>query len=170
MDNTEAAGIQDELDELMSSAVKQKIKPVGTLEDLDDLLASAVAQRDEAKAGVVMREKLKKGGISAAERLETEARIREWEMRHVWNTTANVAVFEHVSCACGFYAEVFSHLMHRQTHKHLANTTRLIVADVWAAGVPQIVAKQHSEVDICSECAAGKGWDMEGAEVMEWTA
>lgn len=174
MNNIEVE-LNDELDELMMAATAQKKvaaepKRVGTLDDLDDLLASAVAQRDEIQATKSMREKLKRGKMTSDERHEIEAKVREWESRNVWNTVANVAVFEHISCECGFYSEVFSHLMHRQVHKHTANTTRLIVADTMAEGVPQIVAKQNSDVGMCSECAAGKGWDLESGEVMEWTA
>jgi len=173
MNTSEAITIQNELDDLLASAQGQKAKPQTKAEafaDLDDLLASAVAQRDEVQANKNNRERLKRQSISAAERAEIEAKVREWESRNVWTTLANVAVFEHVSCDCGYYVEVFSHLMHEQKHKTTVGLTRLIVADTMA-DAPQKVAKQYSNVSVCCECAGTKGWDTENVEEeMTWEA
>jgi len=176
MANAETHPLIDELDALMEESKGLKLvsvaksKPKNDFSDLDELLSESLAIRDEANLNKVLREKLKKGRMSSEEKQETEAKIRKWESRHVWDTVANVAVFEHVSCKCGYYNEVFSHVMHKQVHKHEAKTTRLIVADTIVPDVPKIAARQTSDVDICSECAATEGWDMESTEVIEWRA
>lgn len=175
METETAITIQGELDDLMASAIAQKAKPQTKAEafaDLDDLLASAVAQRDEVTANKANRERLKRQNISAVERAEIEAKVRAWESRNVWTPTANVAVFEHASCECGYYVEMFSHLMQQQKHKVTVGLTRLIVADTLAEGVPRKVARQYTTVSICPECATGNGWDMEAEqeEGLSWDA
>lgn len=140
------------------------------LSSLDDLLSESLAIRDEAQATKAMREKLKRGGMPAAERAEIEAKVREWEARKEWLPVATVAVFEHMSCDCGYFSETFSHVMHKQTHRQKSNLTRYVQATTVLPDLPQLVAKQHHEVSICAECATEKGWNLEQAIDIEWEA
>lgn len=128
------------------------------LESLEALLGESMAIKAEDSAAKALQEKLKRQNLSKADREETERLVRAWQARVEWRTTANVAVFEHVSCECGFYSEAFSHFMHNQTHRHNARQKRLVVADELDASLPKEVAIQTSSVPVCGECAERKGW------------
>ena len=167
--------LNSELDEMIQqtavSVVGHPLRREAEVDELDQLLAESVMIRDEAVATKNLREQLKrKAKMTGEERREIESKIREWEARNVWDTKAVVAVFEKVSCDCGFYTEVFSHLMHRQVHKHTPATTRMVVTETFDDGLPKEVARQISHVFICAECGPDKGWKMDDAEVMEWNA
>lgn len=159
----------DELDQLLveSKQAKQKLP---AFSDLDDLLAESISIREEAKAVGDNREKLKRQNLKPDERAEIEAKVREWEARNLWTPVAVVAVFERVMCSCGYFTDAFSHMMHKQVHKHQKQTTRLIRDDEVPGNLPRIVARQVAEVEICAECADTKGWNLNEAEEIEWQA
>lgn len=141
---------------------------------LDALLSESIAIRNEGEATKAMRKKLAAGGMQPTERAEIEAKVREWEARKEWLPVANVAVFEHMTCECGFYSETFSHIMHKQTHREKRDLSgnslvRYVQATVML-NAPKLVAKQYHEVSICAECAGGKGFDLENAVAIEWEA
>lgn len=156
-----------ELDALL--AKPEKPAQTSPLLDLDSLLAESIASRDAAAQVKADRERLKKGRMSREEADDTLARIRQWEARNEWKPLATAAVFEHTTCECGYYSEVFSHLMHRQKHKHSAGLTRLVMADTILEGLPKETIIQHFSVTICAECAKEKGWDTEHP-AEEWEA
>lgn len=144
---------EDEKDELAELLAASLPPPSSDLDDLDALLDESVALRDEAASMKSARDRLKRGNLPREDRLETEALIRSWEARRVWETLSEVAVWEKTECACGAVHLNFSHLMHQQRHRHQPGTTRLIKADEWDEALPTIVAHQELTVPICVACA-----------------
>lgn len=138
--------------------------------ELEALLSESIAIRNEVAQAKALRSKLARGGMAPSEKEETEAKLREWEARKEWTTIANVAVFERMTCDCGFYSETFSHILHKQTHRQKAGLVRWVQAKTIHADLPKLVAKQCHEVSICAECASDKGWDLENAVEIEWEA
>jgi hypothetical protein len=153
----------EELNELLTVSTR-----AATTDDLDALLQESVALREEEQATRKLREDLKKGRMSKAEKEETERKIREWEARRVWNTLANVLVWDRIVCDCGHEVLVFSHLMHMQEHREIA-ANRTVIAEETVPGLPNLIAKQTIEVPVCECCAAGKGFDLK-REDMAWVA
>jgi len=167
---TQTPVILDELNQLLAESARKPKPPKPKFDDLDDLLAESLSIQSEAGAYAANRERLKRANLKSEEREAIESKVREWESRNVWTTTAIVAVFERVTCSCGYYTDAFSHMMHRQTHKHQRASIRLIRDDNVPAGLPKMVGRQHAEVEICAECASEKGWDMDNLEEIEWQA
>lgn len=142
--------------------------PTG-LESLEALLGESIALKRQDVEAKALQERLKRQNLSKAEREATEALVRAWQARVEWRTVANVAVFEHVSCACGYYTEAFSHFMHRQRHRQASGRERLIVADTLDPGMPKETAVQYASVPICGTCAGDKGYNLE-KPTHEWEA
>jgi hypothetical protein len=154
----------DALDDLLEESIG-----ANPLDDLDSLLDESLQLRNEAAAIANARERLKRQNIDITERRETEALIRSWEARRVWLTVANVTVWEHHVCDnCGHEHKSFSHVMHKQTHRDNGKTIRIVKADAWADGVPNLVALQEMTTPMCPDCAEEFGLDITKGEV-EWT-
>jgi hypothetical protein len=162
----------DELDQLLaeSKAAAKKKPAAADLGELDDLLKESISLRDEEVATKLNRERLKRQNLSSDERREIESKVREWEARNLWNPVATVAVFDRTYCACGCYVQTFSHLMHKQMHKTDPTLSRMVMTDTTLEGKPRMVAFQDFEVELCDECAAEKGWDLENAVEVAWDA
>jgi hypothetical protein len=58
--------------------------------------------------------------------------------------------------------------MHKQTHRDNGKTIRIVKADAWADGVPNLVALQEMTTPKCPDCAEEFGLDITKGEV-EWT-
>lgn len=161
-----------ELDDLLEQSTAKPPKasaPVPViLDELQDLLDESLALKQEEAAIKFLREKQKRGGGTAQERAEDEARIREWEARREWDTKANVAVFEVRECSCGTVETIYSHLMHWQQHKE-KRISRSVRAHQQIAALPNMIAKQQVKVDCCSKCAELKGWDLKGEATFMWS-
>lgn len=137
-------------------------------DELNALLADAM---QNSKAGLEVkaaREKLKKGGLSAAEREADAARIAEWESKHEWRAEANVALFIETGCDdCGTYSQAFSHYMQRQAHRHLRESRRWVTTDRIMSDLPNEVVIQTKMTAMCEDCAPAKGWLIEQATKWE---
>lgn len=160
----------DELDSLLAESIGKQKPTKPAFDDLDDLLAESISIRDEASANASNRERLKRANLGAIEREAIEAKVREWESRNVWTPLATVAVFERVTCTCGYFTDAFSHMMQQQKHKHQQATTRFIRTDEVVGNLPKKLVYQHAEVEICAECASSKGWEINELEIIEWQA
>jgi hypothetical protein len=136
------------------------------LADLDALLAESVKQRNEAQVAKAAKDRLRKGGQSARERAEDQARLQAWEAAHEWVARANVAYFERAVCACGQEASLFIGLMQRREHRHLKATMDWILVQAATANLPNEVARRTRHVNVCMACAPQKGWQLAG--VVEW--
>lgn len=153
-----------ELDALLQTQAEL----LGIEDDLDSLLSESIALRDEAAATKGLREKLKRGGLAAAERAEIEASIRDWEARREWDTIANVAVWEKHECQCGGVNMYFSHVMHKQQHKE-QSVIRYVATDKVLLDLPNLVAVQGMTTPMCPGCADREGFDLT-KESLQWEA
>lgn len=138
-----------------------------SLSDLDALLKESVATRNETVAAKAAKERLRKGGQSARERAEDQARLTAWEAAHEWVNRANVAYFERTVCQCGAVTQLFIGLMQRREHRHLRATMDWKAAATSLAGLPNEVAHRTRQVGMCAECASVKGWATEVAYAWE---
>ncbi len=149
---------------------KPKGKPaqVDGFDELEELLSESINLKNEDARIKADRALLKRrGGVSAEDRAETEARVRAWEARRVWEALANVTVFEKHNCACGSVHKVFSHSMQQQRHREQPGTTRLIKTDEFLLNLPNLVAMAEFDVPMCADCAESKGVDIT-KEDFEW--
>lgn len=154
----------DALDDLMQESLEEPSS--GDL--LEDLLSESLVQVREQREAKAAKDRLKRGGLSAQERLEDEARIRAWEAAHEWKAEANVSLFIRYICACGSHREVFSGLMQREQHRHLTNHAKRWVAVPSAkADLPNEVLIKEQHMPLCYSCAEVKGWDLTKATVWE---
>jgi len=133
---------------------------------LESLMSESMAQRREEAEARESRERLKRGGLSSAERKADAERIAAWEARHEWEGVANVATFTRHRCMCGAEHMIFTGLMQRQVHRHLKMSQRWTAVDAAKADLPNEVAIRTSQSPVCKECALGKGWDL--ATATEW--
>lgn len=156
--------VEEANDEGDAVAEEQAAAP-DALPDLDDLLSQSVAARKESIEAKAARERLRRGGLSARERAEDQARLAAWEAAHEWSAAANVALFGVQVCACGEEHSLFLGLMERQTHRHLKGTQRWVKAETSKAALPNEVCYRKAEVAMCAACCTDKGWPWEQATV-----
>jgi hypothetical protein len=132
------------------------------LDELDALLGESLDIKRTNDAARSAKERLKRGGMSAQEKAETEALIRQWELAHEWKAEANVALFSMQMCKCGLSHTGFMRLMTRLRHRHLAHAAmRWLPAEVSQASLPNETVFSVSKVPMCIGCADAKGWSME---------
>lgn len=144
------------------------VAPASDFDDLNALLGEAMAATKETEQAKLARERLKRGGLSAAEREADAARIADWEARHEWRAEANVALFVEITCeTCNTYSTSFSHFMQRQVHRHLRDSQRWTTVDNCKADLPNEVVLQKKLTAMCDECAPAKGWLLESATTWE---
>lgn len=138
--------------------------------ELDELLAKKIHEA-QAKGALqdkvaAARERLKRGGTSAAERAEDLARIARWESLYEWKDDANVALYHRFVCSCGAHSTVFEAMMRKQQHRHLRDSRRWVKADTWLPDLPNEVAVRRTETPICPKCSESKGFGFRN--VTEW--
>jgi hypothetical protein len=137
------------------------------LPDLSDLLAESLTSARETAAAKASRQRLAKGGLTAAEREADAQRIREWEAKHEWEAAANVALFHIFECGCGSSAKIFEGMYRRETHRHLKHgAARHVAVESAKADLPNEVAVRVTETAVCGKCMDEKGWDLTNAT--EW--
>ncbi len=173
--NTTGTPVADDFEDL-EQQLAQEAAPQNqgfvddTFSELDELLAKKIhdAQAKQALQGKVAaaRERLKRGGTSAAERAEDLARIARWEALYEWKDDANVALYHRFSCACGAHSTVFEAMMRKQQHRHLRDSRRWVAADSWSPDLPNEVAIRKTSTPICPKCSEGKGFGFRN--VTEW--
>lgn len=155
-----------ELDALIAEDVAGK-PPVAAddMSELDDLLEEAMAGQRDAAAAKAARERLKRGGLSAAERAEDAARIAAWEAAHEWEAVASVAVWHQLRCSCvtAMSVTVFQGLFTRETHRRLKALQRWRRVEAADAKLPPETAIRVVPVPMCAACSEGKGWSFDNA-------
>ena len=139
-------------------------------DDLEALLGEAKAAERDAREAKDARERVKRGGLTPAQRAEDEARLREWEARHEWRAVANVAQFERHRCACGRQQTIFRQLMQKQQHRHLRDSVRYVQVDAQIAALPNEILVQKWNTPMCTECAPRVGFDFKTLPVKEYVA
>jgi len=168
---TKSVGVDgfEELEAMLTKRGEPKPGPESSdLDELDALLADSMKMRDEDEQMKKDRLLLKRrGGVSADERAETEARIRAWEAKRVWKAMANVTVFERQTCKCGECTISFSHSMQAQVHRDQPGTTRVIKTDEFITDLPNQVGFADFDVPLCAKCAWSKGVDLR-KEDFQW--
>lgn len=156
----------EELQGLLQAAVKPEPDPFA---DLDDFLAGVEAKAAEDKSIKASREFLKKGGLTQEQRRETEAKIREWEARRVWQTVANVGIWDqHVCENCGHTHRMYSHVMAKQVHR-TTGSPRMVMVEDWDETLPYLVGLQKSTTPLCIDCIEEFGMSFDTVEVT-WDA
>jgi hypothetical protein len=136
----------------------------GSIPDLDDLLGTAKAEAKDKAEAKAARQRLVKGGLSDREREEDLARLREWESRNLYKPVANVACFIESSCTkCGDYTYLFTGLMERQVHRHVATTQRWLKTDIIKTDLDNEVMVREQTTPFCVECMADVGFTFNNA-------
>ena len=144
------------------------------LDDLDSLLNESVKLRDEAREAKAAADRLKRryasgSGRTAEEVAEDEARVREWELRHNWEATANIALWERHRCVnCGRQQTIFRQMMLKQRHRVFPDTVRWQQTDETVDGLPAENLVQKWEVGMCTNCAGEFGFGFQDVPVGEW--
>lgn len=161
----------------MSQPLPATSDPQADFADLDALLGESVAQRDAEREAKAARERLRKrssgSGRTPEEIAADEARVRDWEMKHDWQATAAVALFEKHKCVnCGRGHTIFRQLMLKQQHRVFPDTTRWQQVDEIAeqyADLPKEIQVEKWEAGMCTNCAGEFGFDFQLTAVSEWT-
>jgi hypothetical protein len=152
------------LDQLLAESQAGKVQ---ALPSLSDLLSESLADTKSAIAAKSARQRLARGGLSAAKREADAQRIREWEAKHEWEDVSNVALFRIYKCGCGSTCEIFEGMYRRQAHRHLKHgAQRHLACEVADAKLPNEVATRTSQTEVCGKCMDAKGWDFTHAT--EW--
>lgn len=135
--------------------------------DLDDLLAESVEQQKRAKQHRDDLKALRKrdSGLDEAERKRAAARVLEWEITHVWVTTARIHRFDvHTCTKCMSQHSIYTGEWLQQEHKalHCKRLVRLpSVHDIHALSdmvrftldkLPVYRLDFPREVDQCPQC------------------
>lgn len=147
---------------------------VDSLNDLESLLMESVAIRDEEREAKAAQERLRKrsgSGRTPEEIAEDEARVREWELKHQWEATAAVALFEKHKCTnCGRSQTIFRQLMLKQKHRQFADTWRWQQVDQIPedSQLEAEIQVQKWETGMCTLCSHEFGFDFKQAKVSEW--
>ena len=155
-------GVEDELDALLTPE-----PPDDEVDPLDELLAESMATVKDQLEAKLARERLKRGGNTAAQQAEDAERIRRWELANEWQAVANVALFERHRCNCGRQQTIFRQLMQRQQHRYLRDSTRWQAVEAINAELPKEVVVQKWATPMCTECSPQSGFVFE--HVTEWT-
>jgi hypothetical protein len=136
---------------------------------LDDLLAESLGIADEAQFISAARARLGRkdsGGLTEVERRELQERVKQWELTHLWQAQASVALFDKVKCnGCGEVHETFVRFMLRCTHRKEEGSVRWVAVKEYDFSLPREVVFQSREVGMCSGCACFEGFNLgEGEE------
>lgn len=150
----------NELDQLLAESKPPR-------DELADLLSESMAIKEEEAHIKYLRERTKRGGLTAEQAREDEARIREWEAKREWKITANVGVFELHECSCGNTTSTWAGLMHAREHRTM-KVTGYVRASAQIASLPNLVAAQIVKVDCCPACASKHGWDLDKEVDIVW--
>lgn len=135
-----------------------------SLPDLDDLLGTAKAEAKDKAEVKASRNRLAKGGLTDREREEDLARLREWEARNLYKSVANVACFTESCCErCGDYTYLFTGLMERQAHRHVATTQRWLATKVAKTGLDNEVMVTRQTTPFCLACMTEVGFTFNNA-------
>ncbi len=150
--------VRTSLDELLSESMS-----------LDDLLTESLGIADEAQFVAAARARLGRkdsGGLTEAERRELQERVKQWELTHLWQAQASVALFDKVKCnGCGEVHETFVRFMLRCTHRKEQGSVRWVAVKEYDFSLPREVVFQSREVGMCSGCACFEGFNLgEGEE------
>lgn len=139
----------------------------GELDDLDQLLEESMAPMRAKQETKAFRDQLARGGLSKAERLAIEAKVREWEARVEWEPQANVALFFEQRCKCGQVSLMFGGLLERQIHRRVKSTQRWVSTTVNRLKLPNEIAMQELPTPMCFVCCDGKGYDWGTAKYLD---
>ena len=92
-------------------------------------------------------------------------------MKHDWQATAAVALFEKHKCTgCGRSQTIFRQLMLKQQHRTFPATTRWQQVDEIAdSELPREIQVEKWETGMCTNCAGEFGFDFRQVAVSEWT-
>lgn len=151
----------NELDSLLAESVEG-------LDPLDALLAESMETVKQNKEAKLARERLKRGGQSAAQIAEDAERIRQWELAHEWTIVANVAFWERHECdGCGHHQTIFRQFMHRQVHNRMAKTERWVEADKMSAEHPSETLVQKWSTPMCPRCCEQQGFPFRNVQEMK---
>ncbi len=154
----EPAEPEQSLDALLEESVE---------DDLDALLNESTALVQESRLARAVKDRLKRGGQSARERAEDEARLAAWQAKHEWEAVGNCALFNRFACACGEVRDVFAGLMLHERHRHVRTGFRWRAVEASQANLPNEVAVREHATPICFTCAPTKGWDMAKATIWQ---
>lgn len=156
-DLDEAAAEDPQAEVSLDELLEESVAAAGGM-SLDDLLEESMTSVREATQAKAARDRVKRGGQSAAERAEDMARIAAWEAAHEWKAEANVALFHNFNCKCGVRTSVFEGLFTRESHKVLSVSQRWRRVEASQANLPNEVAFRDIEKPMCTDCAESKGW------------
>lgn len=157
---------EGELDELLEESLGLK---AGSVElSFDELLAESMQAVSEEQKVKELKAKLARdsGGLNPLEREELQARIDAWEMVHVWQREASVAVFHRQVCkGCGHSHEVFKHFMIRCSGRKDSSVQRWYGVREYDWHLPREVIFTEGQVPLCAECACFEGFNLGEGEV-----
>lgn len=171
-DYTEEDDLRERQEELCEAAREDEPSLDDLLNEsmsLDDLLAESLGIVDEAQFISAARARLGRkdsGGLTESERRELQERVKQWELTHLWEAQASVALFDKVKCnGCGEVHETFVRFMLRCTHRKEQETVRWVAVKEYDFSLPREVVFQSREVGMCSGCACFEGFNLgEGEE------
>lgn len=134
---------------------------------MEELLQEALQEAAVEKHAKAARDRIKRGGQSAAQIAEDAERIRLWELAHSWTAVANVALFERHECmGCGKHQTIFRQLMSHEVHRTMKATERWVAVEAAKADLPNEVAVQKWEAPMCPACSPKMGYVFRN--VKEW--
>lgn len=158
--------LEDDSDEALTDLLEGLMEADEAEADpLDALLEESMGAVREAKEAKAARERVKRGGQTAAEQAEDAERIRRWELANEWKAVANVAVFGRHVCSCGHVSLSFSQLMVRQQHRHLRDSQRWQASTKNSAGLPSETVIRERAVLMCGDCAPVHGFNMQNPTI-----
>lgn len=128
---------------------------------LDALLDESLKQASDSVAVKAGRKRLQDKRLPNRERLEIEAKIKEWELAREWLPAASVHIFNTQTCTnCGNVNATYAGLFQRQIHR--SSKIMRWVLDVNGSGNNDGLPKEHkdalTEVPVCIECCATQGY------------
>lgn len=154
----------DALDELLNSPVREandegdavateQAEEDPLLDPLDELLAESLAPIKAKMELKNLRAQLART-VSARERLEIEAKVREWEARVEWDSQATVALFTRQACmSCCSVTATFSGLLTRQQHRVQKTSMRWVSTTAPDGKLPRETAYREQASPMCYLCA-----------------
>lgn len=160
--------LSDDLDDLLEPQDSNPENETETgFDELDSLLSESLASVRESAAAKAAKERMKRGGLSAAEQAADAERIRRWELAHEWRPEANAALFERLTCRCGSHSTIFKQLLQRQVHRHLRSSQRWQAVAASRADLPNEVIFKEVKTAMCPACASAAGFDL-SLPAREW--
>lgn len=154
---------EDKLEALLYAEIPDEVSVEQAQEDdfsdLDALVDAAMTSVRAAQETKAARERLKRGGLSAKEREETEARLRRWEAQHEWEAEAHCAHWLIVECkACESQGRIFQGIMTRYKHKTMRSAIRYLPRAIEESALPRDIYTRTAQVELCELCAEEAGW------------